>query len=225
MCVCVCECESERGGRGQQGISILFWMRIFFFRQTLPRTHTHRSTYVHQSRSSTPYMINTSTSSISPPEIRKEKYTIFSIVCVSFDFNFYIKYDSMILIFDSFVSTSSTPAIRLTLRHTAFICSINCNHFCIYCCSMSYRLACISQCRTVSAGKFVAQQHAMTYKMPKKKFNLAVCLGTPCNVLSLRNDFSMRNAFGNVTSGNKNHNEYLTLRTTNIMYGANNNRA
>lgn len=55
--------------------------------------------------------------------------------------------------------------------------------------------------------------------MPKKKFNLAVCFGTECIVVSERNNFSILNACGNVTSGNINQIEYFSVSTTNIMYG------
>lgn len=58
--------------------------------------------------------------------------------------------------------------------------------------------------------------------MPKKKFNLAVCFGTLCNVVSERNSFSILNACGNVTKGNMNQIENFTVNTTNIMYGVNN---
>lgn len=78
---------------------------------------------------------------------------------------------------------------------------------------------------TVSPGSCDAPQHDITYKMPKKKFNLAVCLGTQCSVVSDRKSFSILNACGNVTNGNTNHMEYFRVSTTNIMYGVNNKMA
>lgn len=66
-----------------------------------------------------------------------------------------------------------------------------------------------------------APQQAITYKIPKKKFSLAVCFGTLCNVVSDRKSLSILNACGNVTSGNINHTENFSVRTTNAMYGAN----
>ena len=74
-------------------------------------------------------------------------------------------------------------------------------------------------------GNCDAPQQAITYKMPKKKFNLAVCFGTLRNVVSDRKSFSILKACGNVTNGNTNHTEYFSVSTTNTMYGANSRMA
>lgn len=78
---------------------------------------------------------------------------------------------------------------------------------------------------TERPGSCVAPQQAITYKMPKKKFNLAVCRGTQRNVVSERNSFSILNACGSVTNGNTNHNEYFSVSTTKMMYGVNSKMA